>query len=96
MKKRQPNQHKILLNDLDLTDGAERLLSLIRKYQYTYNVTNKQYSYLMGISLRNTVKYINELIKKGRIQTDPPNRRKGRGKANKYLIIETSCESRST
>lgn len=91
-KKRQPNQFKILENDLDLTEGAEKLLSLISKYQYTYNVTNRQYSHLMGISLRNTVKYINELIQKERIRVFPENRRRGRSRANRYEVIEISPE----
>jgi predicted transcriptional regulator len=92
MKDRQPNQHKILMHEKDLTIGAEELLNLVEKYQYTHNVSNKQYSYLMGISLRNTIKYFTELIEKGYIKVTPENRKNGRGKANKYEIIDNPFE----
>ena len=85
--KRQPNQFKILQDEFELTEGAERLLALIKKYQYTHKVTVQQYAYLMGISKRNTIKYINELLTKKRIEIIS-NRIGGRGKANKYLVIE--------
>lgn len=90
MNNRQPNQYRILENEHDLTEGAEELLRLIEKYQYTYNVTNQQYAYLLGISYRNTVKYINELIEKGRLKVEPANRRCGRGKANRYEVLDFS------
>lgn len=88
MKKRQPNQYRILENENNLTEGAERLLELIKKYQYVHNVTNQQYAYLMGISRRNLIKYVNELIKKSRIKVYPEDRRRGRGKSNLYEVIE--------
>lgn len=89
MKKRQPNQYRILENENDLTEGAEKLLTLIEKYQYVYNVTNTQYSHLMGISRRNVIKYVNELEKKGRIQILPENRKRGRGLSNFYRIVDS-------
>jgi DNA-binding transcriptional regulator LsrR (DeoR family) len=88
--KRWPNQYRILEDENSLTEGAEQLISLIKKYQYTHNVTNQQYAYLMGISLRNCVKYVSELIEKGRLQVEPANRRPGRGRACKYRVIELS------
>lgn len=93
MHKRQPNQYRILENENDLTEGAERLLELIKKYQYVHNVTNQQYAYLLGVSRRNLIKYVNELIKKNRVKVYPEGRRRGRGKANSYEVIEPDDNS---
>lgn len=83
---RQPNQHPIRENEYDLSFHAEKLLKFIEKYQYKYNVTNFQYACLLGISRRNTIKRINELLQKNRVEIYPPGRKSGRGKANRYVL----------
>ncbi|MBO9541105.1 hypothetical protein J7643_11000 [bacterium] len=70
------------------SQGAEQLLSFIKRYRATYNVTNQQYAYLMKISRKQTIFYLNELIEKGYIKVEPENRRAGRGRANKYFILK--------
>lgn len=85
---RQPNQHKIRYSEEELTQTAEKLLEWVKKYQYTYNVTMSQYAALLEISWRNTAKAFAELIKKGKIEVFPENRRRGRGRANSYRVIE--------
>lgn len=81
-----------VLTECGLTRGASKLLGLISKYQNVFNVTNQQYAYLMGISRRNTIKYLNELEEKGRVEIHPANRRSGQGKANQYKVIESFQE----
>lgn len=83
---RQPNQHPMRESDWELSVKAQELLGLIGKYQYKHNVTNYQYACLLGISLRNTVKRINELLQKGRVEVYPPGRKRGRGMANRYVL----------
>lgn len=84
--KRQPNQHPMRDSDYELSVKASELLGLIKRYQYKYNVTNFQYACLLGISLRNTIKRINELVQKNRVEIYPPGRKLGRGKANRYVL----------
>ena len=88
MTNRQPNQFRILKHERDLSEGAEELLSLVEKYQYTFNVTTEQYASLMGVQRRNIVKYLNELVDKGYLSITPENRKAGQGKANTYKILD--------
>jgi len=53
-----------------LNSGSLHLYFLIKKYQYTYNISLRQYSKLMGISLRAVVRLIRPLYALGYIEAE--------------------------
>jgi hypothetical protein len=87
-RSRQANQYRELKYPWELSEGAELLLSLIKRYQYAHNVTNTQYAHLMKIERRNLVSYMNELEYKDRIITVDKHKKMGRGKPNKRIVVE--------
>jgi hypothetical protein len=84
---RQPNQHPIR-EPHELSEKSKELLSLMERYQHTWNVTNFQYACLLGISRRHTIKHVNELLEKGYIEIWPKTRKRGRGTSNTYRVIK--------